>query len=124
MLSVIISVADRDSAINLCYRRIARFSCTNQHAGVIVVDVVVIIYVVIDVAVDDFKIVTDLADDGRVRVIRSIEVIMAVLASIVIDGGIGNTGLKRRGAARMRGTYRRSRVLLAQEVAFAGLALN
>ena len=50
--------------------------------------------------------------------------IIAALVRIVTDGCIGSTGLKWRGAARIRGTYGRSRVSLAQEVAFASIAMN
>ena len=118
VLSVVISVAARDVDIDFCYSWFARVSCSNLPAGVVVVAALVIVSVALDVAVADFTVVSDIAvmrgggvfvdiyvigvdSDGRVRVIRRVEVIIAVLAGIVIDGGIGNTGLKWRGAARM-----------------------
>ena len=112
-------------------------------AGVIVTITasVAVVFDIIDVAIADISVVTSIAVEsavcvfvdvsvigvdskGRGRVINRVSVIIAVIARFVIDGGIGNSGLKWRGAARMRGTYGRSRISFAQEVAFASLALN
>ena len=117
MLSVANSVAARDA----------------ESAGAVVVAAIDGDFTVMNVAIADSTVAgyvfvnvrtTGVDSKGRVRDVGRVRLIIAVLAKSVIDGGIGNTGLKWRGAARKRSTYGRSRVSLVQEVAFASITMN